>query len=51
MMPIVFWASLAPWPRLKAAAEPSCSTRKRPVDAIEVAGCLCTIHITSDDQR
>ena len=23
MMPIVFWASLAPWPRLKAAAEKS----------------------------
>ena len=28
MMPIVFWASLAPCPRLNAAADTSCSTRK-----------------------
>src|SRR5919197_1533187 len=28
MMPMVFWASLPPWPRLKAAAETSCSLRK-----------------------
>ena len=28
MMPIVFWASLAPWPRLKAAAETSWPRRK-----------------------
>src|SRR5439155_1118040 len=27
MMPIVFWASLAPWFRLKNAAESSCSRR------------------------
>ena len=27
MIPIVFWASLAPCPRLKAAAEKSCRTR------------------------
>ena len=26
-MPIVFWASLAPWPRLNAAAETSCIRR------------------------
>src|SRR6266571_3700750 len=28
MIPIVFWASLVPWPRLYAAAETSCSRRK-----------------------
>src|SRR5439155_680151 len=28
MIPIVFWASLEPWPKEYAAAEPSCSTRK-----------------------
>ena len=28
MMPIVFWASLAPWPRLKAAADTSWPRRK-----------------------
>ncbi len=28
MMPIVFCASLAPWPRLYAAADISCSLRK-----------------------
>src|SRR5919109_1353988 len=27
MIPIVFWASLPPWPRLKAAAETSCRRR------------------------
>ena len=28
MMPIVFWASFAPWPRLNAAADTSCPRRK-----------------------
>ena len=28
MMPMVFWASLVPWPRLKAAEEASWPTRK-----------------------
>ena len=41
MMPIVFCASLAPWPRLNAAAETSCSprnvrlTRRRASDAVD----------------
>src|SRR5215211_3518337 len=30
MMPMVFWASLPPWPRLKAAADNSCRRRNRP---------------------
>src|SRR5215216_6307118 len=30
MMPMVFWASLPPWPRLNAAADNSCSRRNRP---------------------
>src|SRR5829696_6581413 len=30
MMPMVFWASLPPWPRLKAAADSSCRRRNRP---------------------
>src|SRR5512132_2741037 len=30
MMPMVFWASLPPWPRLKAAAETSWRRRNRP---------------------
>src|SRR4029453_10002078 len=30
MMPMVFWASLPPWPRLKAAAETSWRGRNRP---------------------
>src|SRR5215208_47420 len=29
MMPMVFWASLPPWPRLKAAADSSCRRRNR----------------------
>ncbi len=29
MMPMVFWASLAPWPRLKSAAETSCRRRNQ----------------------
>ena len=28
MIPIVFWASLPPWPRLYRPAETSCSLRK-----------------------
>src|SRR5215204_943029 len=30
MTPMVFWASLPPWPRLNAAADSSCSRRNRP---------------------
>src|SRR5829696_7985913 len=30
MTPMVFWASLPPWPRLKAAADSSCRRRNRP---------------------
>src|SRR6266487_2940779 len=30
MIPMVFWASLPPWPRLKAAAESSCRRRNSP---------------------
>src|SRR4029079_2273971 len=29
MMPIVFWASFAPWPRLKSADDTSCSRRNQ----------------------
>ena len=29
MMPIVFWASFAPWFRLKSAADTSCSFRNQ----------------------
>src|SRR5215218_2395748 len=37
MMPMVFWASLPPWPRLKAAAETSCRRRNRPSTRAGVA--------------
>src|ERR1700710_3009375 len=30
MIPMVFWASLPPWPSEKAAAETNCSLRKTP---------------------
>src|SRR5919108_472113 len=35
MMPIVFWASLPPCPRLKAAADSSCRRRNRPSTLVE----------------
>ena len=34
MMPIVFWASLAPWPKETAAADRSC----RPLNALASSG-------------
>src|SRR5919109_3942472 len=37
MIPIVFWASLPPWPRLKAAAETSCRRRNSPSTRAGVA--------------
>ena len=38
MMPIVFWASLAPCPRLNAAADTSWPRRKPSVEAVDPFG-------------
>ena len=47
MMPIVFWASLPPWPRLNAAADTSWPLPEPPVEPSTLATPVRTIHSTA----